>query len=207
MNQLQDIIKYRTTCLIHNIPMEIVCIVPFFLVAYMDDKGMNLIIKEAKKPSFGISFHFDGTYHYQNAEGKLLNITESSPMQFAARCVYCAPLRTARDRKMGGPTTLQDIRSICHYYTFCMVREENDTFGCYLEKEIIRYNKDDKFYHMMANLSDKSATFRMGSCNNKELIGQLLDSMMHIDVPKFDSSAIQSIDQIIEKIKIYNLFS
>ena len=207
MNFLQDIIKYRTTCLIHNTPMEIVCIAPFFMVATLEEKGMNIYVKDDKKLTFGINFQFDGTITCQNQKGYLLLVNEGASMQFAARCSYCAPLRTARDRKMGGPTTLQDIRSICHYYTFGVVREENNTFDCYLEREIIRYNKDDKFYHMIANLSDKSATFRMGSCNNKELIGQLLDSMMHIDVPKFDSSTIQSVDQIVEKISIYNLFS
>ena len=203
---LTDILQYRTTCLIHGKPMLLKCLDLTAKKIQVQENGVKLMVRNLSESGamLSIFFNFDGT---------ILHIDDQVPKPaiwyFIMQCEDCATISTFSEMASvkKADTTLKNVRRLHHFYSFDIQVKDDNTFTCIPELEVIRYHRDDKFYHVTANLADGSARFKMGSCNSGEIINQLLSSLMKLDVPKFDPFTIKSIDQLIEKIKIYNLFS
>jgi hypothetical protein len=92
------------------------------------------------------------------------------------------------------------------YFRLRFHPEQNSvTYTCEDLSETIRYHTEDKFYRVTMYPSG-SAIFQMGDYG-KVKVEDMLNGMMQFAVPKFDISCIKSTDQLMSKMKIYNLFS
>lgn len=174
---LSDLLNYRQTCLIHHLPME------------------------TMKTTYHIRDPQDPSEHYLR------------------RCVECGKnkrvdeLFKETDRERFGITNINNVKDQIHLYTFHvdpvmkLSLLDDSTLQITADKEVIKCHRDNKFYHMSATLGGGEAIFKMGNCASETLVQQLLDSLMSLKIPYFDPARIQSIDQLIEKIKLYTLFS
>jgi hypothetical protein len=205
---LQEMLNHRTTCLVHNKPMTN-CV-------YIGNGG-PFKVKNVKILEHGIevlccaSINHEYTKITFGKDGKIssehpINIpTIQKAFRFAVGCEDCNLILVKTDLGSGA-TTLSNIRHQNNYYVFDLCKGE-ELFSGTLLMEVIKYNDGNKFYHVSANLLDGSAQFKMGSCHGETVIEQLLSSLMHIDAPKFDPTKITSLEQLVQKIKLYNLLS
>lgn len=204
---LTDILKQRQNCFIHNELME-----PFSfnsrLALDIFEDGLMVIELEKQPPYKKAQFKTDGTFHKDKGMSKHFR----SPFLVIMACPKCrfSPITQERDgRSLGsfGFSSLIDIRRVQHYYSFDLFADAAGTYDGNLGKETIKYYKDDKFYHLDVDLKTKQANFKMGTCVGTDMLEHLLDGLLDLNVPNFDTSRITSIDQMIEKFKLYNLFS
>jgi hypothetical protein len=203
---LQEALNYRTTCLIHGKLMHLKCLDASAKKIQLQENGVKLMVRNLSKSGamFPIFFNFNGTVsHIDNQP------TKPAIWYFIVQCEDCATISTFSEMASAknADTSLKNVRRRHHFYSFDIQVKDDNTFTCIPELEVIRYHRDDKFYHVIANLVDGSAKFKMGNCNSSEIINQLLSSLMCLDVPKFDPTTIKSLDGFVSKVKIFNLFS
>lgn len=198
---LKDILDHRKTCLIHNVPMN-----PY---SFMSDVGMELledgllVIELADKPPYKKAvFKNDGTFTKDKGMSKVFR----KPLTVIMACEDCRATPIHKTRSLGF-TTLMDIRSIHHYYTFTLVGDGKGNFDGNLGNETVKYYRDDKFYHLDVDLQTHKSNFKMGTNAGTDILERLLEGLMTLDVPNFDPRKLTSIDQMIDKFSLYNLFS
>lgn len=204
---LADILKHRQVCLIHNEEMA-----PFSfnsrLALDIFEDGLMAIELEKKPPYKKAQFKHDGTFTKDKGMTKHFR----APFLVVMACAKCrySPITPEKDgRSLGslGMSMLMDIRKIQHYYSFDLYADANGTYDGNLGKETIKYSKDDKFYHLDVDLKTKQANFKMGTCAGHDMLETLLEGLLDLKVPNVDTSKFTSIEQVIEKFKLYNLFS
>jgi len=212
----QELLDYRKICLIHDLPME--------SLVYTADlpKGgrTKMSIKtlpagvflhlRGQAPDQGAVFLHDGTYLIDDSQKALRKILDNT-VHILRRCSECAKSKNIPVEIETTATTISMVRESIHFYNFYLFpvidTEVSQTYMMGPGRENIRYLRNDKFYHMSARIGGGEATFRLGRCAGTDLLEQLLDSLMNLKVPQFDPIRIQSVDALVEKIKIYNLFS
>lgn len=129
------------------------------------------------------------------------------PLTLGKMCEKCYAVPITKHHSTG-VTTLENIRYPVHYYTFDIIPgDEANKYECVPGIECIKYRTDEKFYHLAAKLGGGETSFQMGFLHSDTIIQQLLDSLYNLKVPYFNSANIKSVDQLINKMKIYNLFS
>lgn len=196
---LKELLEYRSKCFIHNLPMKPSCFRSNGDQILLTDQGLHLVSEDL---SSGLSFHFDGLF---------INTTKPyvSVMIFIyMMCDLCAKEPILKDRYPPiGYSSLLNINTNQHRYTFCLQGNDKGGFDGRLSRESIKYVRDGKFYHVDFDLVDKQGSCKMGSCDMKQTLDDLVSKMMNLHVPVFDASKIQNIDTLVEKLKLYNLFS
>jgi hypothetical protein len=202
MITLQEALNYRPRCLIHNLPM-----VPGKVRGRVrgikmmgDDLEIKLRHKVGPMAIQTLLFKADGTL---TPPCPLINDKEGLTIYMS--CPECWNVPITEHKLI---TTVQDVlqRNLLHRYTFRISGKE-DRYFCDLEEETIKFHDEEKFYHIHVDLATGQSTFQMGHCHGDTLVQQLLDSVMNLQVPQFNPSSIQNIEQLVDKCKLYNLFS
>lgn len=215
---LQDLLEYRSTCLIHNEPMGIWSGLQKARVG--SSKVQCLRIPEGIRGhrkgdvSEGDIFRFDGTCKVDYSFA--LKRTEF-PWVIGVMCPKChkVPLHKFGER---GVPTLENIKHQIHYYTFSLTPQvvteidkeatyANCAYECLPGVEVIKYFDDDKFYHLTARVDGGEAAFTMGYLHSEDMLEQLLSSTSTLKVPRFNPAVIKDVNQMMQKMQIYNLFS
>jgi hypothetical protein len=198
---LQELVNHRSTCLIHQAPMT-----PFSfnkgLALDVIEEGL-LVVELADQPPYKKAvFRYNGTF----TKDKGMNKVFRAPFFVMMACekCQCAPIHKSRGL---GHTTLLDIKSIHHYYSFSLMADAQGNYDGHLNNETLKYHKEDKFYHLDVDLQTKHANFKMGTNAGYDILEHLLEGFMSIDIPNLDVTRITSLDQMIDKFKLYNLFS
>jgi hypothetical protein len=176
------------------------------------DNNLQITIRPVKnvKKLDTFTFQQDGTIVPNNAL-TILAKYGGIPISIVMHCEKCehVPLHvplSAGGRKVD-TTNINSVKHQFHSYAFYIGHGTTDGFTCNLQQETIRYHINNKFYHLIADLVEGSAQFRMGTCAGGDTLQQLLDTLMHLDVPKFDPTTIKSLDGFVNKVKVFNLFS
>lgn len=203
---LQQVITHREKCVIHNLPMHIVSTSPGIMGVDSQPKGLLITIKEASRRHeqfHKLFLNYDGTYFQ---EGGLEIISPQQNINMMARCVECQIIPIVKGKPVVA-TTILDLDTNSHFFTFSIKEVGQGRFDCSLQEEVFKFFDSGKFYHANANLIDGSGVLKMGTYDGKSTLDQILESCMIFNMPKFDVSKISTINQLIEKIKLYNLFS
>lgn len=203
--KLQELLDYRSTCLIHNLPMK--------MWSEPDKKANRKSPLECIRTSEGLVMHhpndpgevfgFDGTHISRS------NIFDKLKISWIVG-VMCEQCHKVPTHKFMGRTvpSLDNIKLQVHFYTFNLLPQEGgDEYKCLPGMEIIKHFDGDKFYHMTGHVGGGTAAFNMGNLVMEDTLDQLIGSTSIIKVPKFNPAVITSIAQMMEKMKIYNLFS
>lgn len=207
---IQELFDYRSRCLVHSQALKPYC--PDVPTTRKDSikihqRGLSLCSHHKQdiygKPSLtGLNFRYDGTFDKNDAcPPWVINNT----LRVYMICDYCVAQPIHKTRSMGY-TTLMQIRENQYYYTFELVgNEKTGTYEGLLEHEILKYTHEGKFYHIDAYLQTGHASVRMGSCDGNVSLDKMLNGFINISVPSL--TKMESLEQIVEKMKLYTLFS
>src|ERR1035437_4199411 len=133
---LQDIINYRTKCLIHSDEdLDSVAVYDKFYTK-TTDKGLS-IFNDKSCSKLRFEFNYDGTWK---------STDKNNTIVIHRMCSICVKQPVYKNMGLG-ITKLDDILNNCYFYNFILSGIDND-FYAKLMIESIKYVKDDKFYHM-----------------------------------------------------------
>jgi hypothetical protein len=202
---LKELLEYRSKCLIHGLPME---------PSYVEISGSHVTLTDDRvnleTDGLNLNFYFDGIFTGNISDPQVI----TAPQIYNERLIHmicrrCSHqyLRQSNKSRTLGASTISDINVNQHYYTFILRGNNKGSFDGYLSHESVKCVRDGKFYHVDFDLYTKQAVCKMGSCDVKQTLDDLVSKMMNLHVPVFDASRIQNIDTLVEKLKLYNLFS
>lgn len=189
-------LSYRSKCIIHtSLDLHPRSSSPAIMELTKDGVRINPN-KNAIKSKI-LAFNYDGTYYP----------TGDYECVVYMQCDECTKIPTLKSRGLGF-TALDNIYNNCYFYNFIISSSfEDNTFSCSLIEESIKYMKDDRFYHLNFNINDGEAHCTIGNCGGEIILTQMIEGLLYLDLPSLDMSRIKNVDQIINKLKIYTLFS
>ncbi|HEY5268311.1 MAG TPA: hypothetical protein VII94_04210 [Candidatus Saccharimonadales bacterium] len=216
---LQEILNYRKTCLIHEnkllkpriiffnsfIFFSDICVTEDSIIVKNQDPNMMDFEKIKKYKNLNelneattLVFKFDGTYAKPSGDLQQL----AGPVVFHMVCDECnkTPIHSRQ-------LSIDNFLSSQHYYTFTIFDQKNGKYKCELEREYVKYTENSKFYHVHVDLKETTSVCQIGSCNVKDTIGILMSKINKIETPNLNISNITDIRQLVDKCKLYNLFS
>lgn len=199
--KLQQALNYRATCLIHQKPMR-----PATdranAISVNEEGNLELKVRYSKNiKTFGTIIYRQDSLIECQSETYLPVL----PLSIVMHCEDCAMSPMEVDRPLSH-TAVAFLKQQTHRYSF-NITQGGGLFTCQLQEEAIKYYKDEKYYHLFANLIDGSASFEMGSYTGSNTVDQLVNSFVSLKAPKFDPATITNLDQMVKKIKTYILFS
>lgn len=207
---LQEMLNYRTTCFVHEMPMSIYVrpeLRTYDLISQITNDGIAIWGKH-NKPFGGVHINFDGTYKINKNQRNLRMFLEP-PIRIGMMCSKCRSTPYIHDATKTGKLIVSSLKCQSHFYTFYLCMDDDTLSGKYEIKsgiEMITYHTDDKLYHMSGQVEGGPGILQMATYANTS-IADMLNGMMDLNVPFFNPSNIKSMDQIISKIKLYNTFS
>lgn len=213
---LQEALNYRTTCLIHKTPLKPYCSKEWGEKLVLNQYGLHIVepirlpVHEqdiyAHTNEGGVCFHFDGTYTHNGKPPPWLDRGD----YFIAdmMCDKCSKVPITKSRGIGY-STLISIQYTQYVYSFLLKHDASKENGYKVSplEEKVKYVRDEKFYHVEADLVSGRADFKMGSCKGTDSLDSMLKGMLSLPVPQFNMQRIRDIDHLVEKVKLYNLFS
>lgn len=232
---LQELLNYRTVCFLHNQPMKPhfkkkmgsnAQMALDFILLEKTETGLETRVKNAN-PNPGASISLDGTISITDNQNALQRIIKQ-PFSVIMMCDTCVrtPVYDDRDINQGDFIfRIADVQKECHFYSFTV--NPNFVFGSLTPsmpfqramstakpvaqfvpgREVIMCRRDLKFYHMVTRLPDGPTQFKMGTCDEEATLDTLLKGYMNINADNYSAANIKSIDQLVNKIRLYNLFS
>lgn len=189
---LQEILNYRTDCLICQSSMVNIC------------DGSSSRLKETTEglliKSGNTLLKHDGTFTCTSELWR--NIQDLEVDRVCSQCKYEIVLK---GRNVGATTmsqtTLNNIKNKACGYRFIICLESDRTYKTYLDKEFYKYHDDINFYHVDTDFINNISHITYGKFKNK--IGE----HGKLTLPKIDLSHINDILKFVDKIRTYILFS
>jgi hypothetical protein len=198
---LKELLEYRSKCLIHGLPME---------PSYVEISGSHVTLTDDRfnleTNGLNLNFYFNGVFAFNIIDPQIITNPQYNERLISMMCRRCSRQHLHKSKTLGS-STISDINVSHHYYTFILRGNNKGSFDGYLSHESVKCVRDGKFYHVDFDLYTKQAVCKMGSCDVKQTLDDLVSKMMNLHVPVFDASRIQNIDTLVEKLKLYNLFS
>lgn len=215
--KLQEALNYRSTCFIHQQPMRLYVRPEMrtYDIEYQQTENGISLWRKGNKPLAGAQLNFDGTFFINRNQSNLSRFLNNSSvfgneLKIGMMCQQCRSVAHINKGMERGELSLSNIRSSVHFYTFLLHFQSDNLSGnynCSWGIEAILYHSEGKLYHLSGSIGGGPAAFHMGNCNSKMKVGKIIDSLFSLQTPQFDPSRLQTLEQMVEKIKIYNLFS
>jgi len=98
-------------------------------------------------------------------------------------------------------TTLKSLKDKRCAYTFDLFGDAEGNFDCQLNWEDISFHTKREFHQIKTNFKEDTTSIKSGAFNGT------LDDIIRMNVPAVKTNTIPTTDKLIEKIKLYNLFS
>lgn len=216
---LLEALGYRSQCLIHDKMLKPCPVGPTDRAdeCLVNERGLHLLSHSRwdirGKPSLtGLGYYFNGNC-YRNDVCPAW--AKNGCIQIRMICDECRRVPIIKSRGLGF-TSLQDLRTVQYFYQFALkakllsddIKEEIvSNYTCELSFEKVKYIQDDKFYHVDSDLTNNETFIKMGTNKGATRLGDLLDTYLDLTVPKLDMKRIETIEQLVDKVKLYNLFS
>lgn len=200
---LKEILSYRSKCLICQTDMEMKSLDLAGVRLFEAEDGLE--VKTGHK-DIAVLFNYSGVYHKM----KKWNTLYAQPLSVLKECPICIPDIEIRGEKKKirlksrslGATTLMHLRDLRCAYTFNIFGDSEGNYAVNLNWEDIKFNDGHNFYHINTKFEDNRTELLSGNFQNDSI-----DSMFRLGVPAVNTSKIQDREQLINKLKLYNLFS
>jgi len=192
---LKEALSYRSKCIIHpEMDLHPRSLNPTIIELNKDGLRVKL---NKNANSKALAFNYDGTnFPLGNYECLIY-----------MQCDECTKCPILKGRSIGF-TTLENINSNYYFYNLMLKSKADDNnFECSLIGESVKYVQNDKFYHLDFDIKEGKATCKMGDCHGDTILDDMLNGLMSLDLPNLHMSGIQNTEQLVNKLKIYNLFS
>lgn len=224
---LQEVLNYRSHCLLCNRKLEIksLDLAGVSLIRTNDGLHAELVSKDK---NYSVYFKNDGTYERM----KRWNNMYVKPLAVLRECPKCIPkvdlvedvtvtgipkspppiLLKARSTGMTTiskalsqylvATTLDSLKDLRCAYTFELFGDSQGNFESTLNWEDIRFCTKTDFYHIKTNFKEGKTWIKSGNFKK-----DTIETIVSMDVPAVNASNIVSKEKLVEKIRLYNLFS
>lgn len=202
MSTLKELLNYRKKCIIHGKQLRPVQLRGLSFDLSKDQLSLS-ILRGRKKDSIlcNLTFKDDGTYTCTKDCFKYIDNVVSLYM-------ICDECRKFPLDALSHITSLNNIWNVQYFYTFDLTAlPKNDKYDGELGTEEIRYCVDDKFYHTSVNLMNKAATCEMGKCARTDTLKEIVEGRFIINVPHLNMDKIKNLEQYLNKMKLYSIFS
>jgi hypothetical protein len=201
---LKEALDYRNKCFICQTDMEI---------KSPDLAGVNMYVKEnglfvsAQHNEYSVHFKYDGTYKKM----KKWNSLYAKPLLVLKECPICYPFIKSNGKKVKvkyksrtlGITTLSQLKDFSCTYSFELFGDDRGNFDTIMDSETIRFHDDINFYHLDTSFKDNvTTTFLSGPLNATEI-----KELFQLTIPGVNLSKINDKESLINKLKLYNVFS
>jgi hypothetical protein len=204
---IQEAINYRTNCIICSKHMPI----DFERMS----SARKLKITETDKGIEIRSGHKNGIYMLFKPDGQVIKTEKnykiySSTIQFFRRCEYCrgttgAPI-ILKSRSVGastalGASSINNLRDSAVYYSFYTYPNKYGVYTTSFSYETIRYSDGTKFWHVNTSANEHKSIIYYGKFSDP------ISKAIYLTVPDMNLSNVKTKEQLIDKIKMYTLFS
>lgn len=221
---LEEVLNYRTHCIICNRKLETKSLDLADVQIARVNEGLT-VETGTKNKDYSVFFKNDGTYEKM----KKWNDMYVKPLSVLKECPNCVPKvnnntdwwpsalnrppKIVHKARSVGMTTITDamtrffatsisnLTELRCAYAFELYGDSEGNFDCYLKWEDIMYHDDKSFYHVKTSFQQDITKIKAGQFKDN------LDSIINLDVPTFKTNNILSKEKLIEKIKLFNLFS
>lgn len=222
---LQEALDYRSDCIICGRKMKTKSLDLAGITMTRTAEGLYV---EGGTKDYSCYFKFDGTYE----RSKKWYPTYVRPLSILRECVKCIPKSIDKPfvpktitpgsmppgaiilkaRSVGMTTmnaslnlmysSLANLKEKRCAYTFKLFGDAENNFTCELNWEDIQFCEHNNFTHFKTDFSINQTQIKSGNTKT-----DTLDSMMKLEVPSINASKLLTKDSLINKIKLYNLFS
>lgn len=188
----KEILNYRSQCLICQSAMVNLC------------DGSSDQLKETPEGFLSKSgntlLKYDGTFVCKSELWR--NIQDLSVDRVCSKCKLEIKIKS---RSVGcttlSQTTLNNIRDRACGYRFTISLSDDKTYNIYLDKEFYRYHNDQEFYHIDTDFINNISHLTYGKFKDK------VEDVKKLTLPKIDLSNIKDMNQYIDKMRLYIVFS
>lgn len=202
---LEQALNYHKTCIICQKEMEIKS--PDLVGVHLTSNEDGLEVKTGHK-DIAVFFCYNGTYHKM----KKWNPLYAKPLQVMVECPVCVPTIELEGTKVRveyksrgiGATTLAHSKDLHFAYQFSLFGDDDGSFKASLDWEDIKFFNKRNFYHINTKFESSYTFFLHGRQDANRLGGYDVDSMR---LPSITTGGVSSIDQLLNKLKLYNVFS
>lgn len=224
---LYDLLNYRNNCLLCRRKMILKSTELAGIIFYETKDGLKA--KLTGRHNVFVHFKFDGSYkNGKKASQAGLWSLYTRPLTVTKFCPICDPhpqvnpVTTAlgfKARSVSVPyigptgpigpmgfsksppfTTLDNIKNPACAYSFTLYTQ-GDKYEGQLQYEFIGATNKEEFCHLSNDFTTGKSTAFYSKWNKK------LDDMMTLHLPAISTSNINNMEQLIHKIKMYNMFS
>lgn len=200
---LQQVLNYHNNCIICQAEMEIKS--PDLAGVRLTVTEDGLEVKTGHK-DINVFFNYDGTYHKM----KRWNALYAKPLQVLKECPSCVPeievdgkkVRIQYKPRSVGATTLLQSKDLHFAYTFSLFGDDDGYFDANLDWEDVKFYNKHNFYHINTKFSEKR-TWLLHGVNEKD--GEA--NVNSISFPAIFTTNVNDISQLLNKLKLYNVFS
>lgn len=225
---LKEILSYRERCIHCDRPLTMRIEKYPKLSITQNDEGLK--IRSGHKDGVYLNFRFDGKYERNKRNYKIY----AGPVTIEKRCQF-HPLvghasipvllksRTTGVNNKGAPillksrsvgattmasaietylgTTLDSTRDLTCQYRFTLFGDSQGNYDALLHSEFLYWHDDDEFWHV--NTWFTRNTTQLYHARYEHAIGDV----MRLAIPAANLKNVKNKDQLIEKMKLYTLFS
>ena len=199
---LQQLINYRSKCLICHQEMALKSLDLAGVKLILTEEGLKV---ETGNVAMSAHFKFDGTYQKLKRWNKLY----ARPLCVLRECDICPASavsfednsKKSKLLKRQAGTTLLQIEDLRCAYSFDIFGDDSGVFDAHLNWEDIKYHDGKNFYHINTNFITGQTELISGNFQES------LDSLLRLMLPAIDISSVKNPKELINKLKIYTLFS
>jgi hypothetical protein len=212
---LQEALNYRKNCIIHGSPLKPNLAGTIYKFE-ISENSLDLRVsnrfgyrgqKFVKSTFDAIRFSFNGTFIKTSYCPANLSTMTNESLLVHMICDKCAEFSITASTGTVLPTTLDNVRDIQSYYTFRLKDTGKNRFTVEPEIEMVRHNTNGRFYHLGVDLQTKIGHCTIGFCDKNRKVDEIFRSLIILKVPLFNIDKIQNVDQYLDKMKLYSLFS
>lgn len=217
---LQEILNYREHCIYCERPLVMRIKEYPKLSITQNDEGIR--IRSGHKNGVRLSFKFDGTYERNKRNYKI----HAGPVRIIKRC-NAHPLLSQqitpsgngkiiklKSRSVGATTmssainsyfgsSLNSLKTTVCQHEFHLFGDSQGNYACNMTREFLYWYDDKEFWHVDTYFGTDSSQLYHSSFENS------LDDLLRggMNLPALNLKNVKNKDQLIEKLKLYTLFS
>jgi len=204
---LQEILSYRDRCIHCDRPLTMRIEKYPKLSITQNDGGLR--IRSGHKDGVYLNFGFDGKYERNKRNYKIY----AGPVFIQKRCNFHPLMDNAsipvllKTRTVGATTmayngtTLDSTRNLTCQYQFTLFGDSQGNYDAKMHAEFLYWHDDDEFWHVNTWFGRDST--QLYHARYEHTIGDV----MRLAIPAANLKNVKNKDQLIEKIKLYTLFS
>lgn len=215
--KLQDILSYRDRCI--HCDRALVMRIAKYPKLSINASDTGLKIRSGHKDGVYLNFKFDGLYERNKRD----YVIHNGPVFIEKRCNF-HPLRALisyktvpapiilKSRSVGATTmasaisshfgsNLDSLKDITCTHEFSLFGDSQGNYDVNLTSEFIYLNDGNEFWHVNTWFDTNKTQIYHGTFE------QSIDDIMILKIPAIKLGNVKNKDQLIEKLKLYTLFS